>query len=700
MRSTPLFRSKKFWSAATAAVLFFICLLPIQAETADWPFSPVFGSPIVVNGRILTGDKTGDISNWVEIAQNGKYSLIVRQNFLNQQEFNYGNPLWQSVNYGYDYVTTDYLVSRARHNINHWFNVGFPIPNRLAIPGAYDVLPYTARLRDYTMQSSATLLALGTSYTVNSLYDGISKPTFYQTGIGDDVAFALSYGEAGQFVSVMRALRNADAALWYPHPFAVSNFNKLSIPAGVDKGMWLRSPGDVKGTAGAMSSIGTVFQFYVDPKIAGGTGYLYPALWVDSEIFGNAPKKPMIIPPAPCVVDGRILTPRQTGDISDWVEIAQSDGYSLIVRKNFINQQEFNYGNPLWQSVNYAYDFKTTDYQLSRVRHIINHWFNIGIPLPNNLGIPGAYDVLPWHARLRRFTMMNTSAFVYGTSYSKTSLTDGLSRPSVYQVGIGDDIAFALSYGEAAEFCSVMRALRNAEAALWYPHPFAVKNFNKLSIPTGVDKGMWLRSPGDVTGTAGAMSSIGTVFQFYVDPKIAGGTGYLYPALWVGKGIFEEDKATINVFHRDAISGDLLEPQTIDIIDPGLYGPYNAKTFPNYGPGQLAVYSDPPQGIVNAGETKNITYLYEKDEPPPPPPPTVLVIYHPNGGTGDIVIVPVPVNTDYEIEPQNFISPDPTRYEFETWNTAANNLGVTYRNGDIIVVTGNIVLFAHWAPIN
>ena len=389
----------------------------------------------------------------------------------------------------------------------------------------------------------------------------------------------------------------------------------------------------------------------------------------------------------PIVVDGRVLTKQQTGDVSDWVEIAQCDGYSLIVRKNFINIQENNYGNPLWQSVNYSYDLKTTNYRVSRVRDYINQWFNTGAQIPNKPG-QGVYDVLPWGARLRNFTVQNTAINVLGTCYSKLSLTDGLSRPGIYQVGIGDDVAFALSYGEAAEFCSVMRALRSAEAAWWYPHPFAVKNFSNISIPAGVTNGMWLRSPGDVTGTAGAMSSIGTVFQFYVDPKIAGGTGFIYPALWVNKGIFGEDKATINVFHRNADTGELIEPKPeTHSVNPGNYGPYNAKTFPDYGPGYLADYSDPPQGVVKAGETKNITYLY------PPYVPPVYVIYHPNGGDGLIKIVPVTPNTYYTIEDQGYTG---LFRIFRCWNTSPNGVGNEYYVGDKIFVTDTIVLYAYW----
>ena len=691
MRNTQLFRCKIVERAVVTAVLFLLCLLPIQAESADWSFSAVIGNPVVVDGRILTKDKTGDVCDWVEIAQNGKYSLIIRKNFLNQQEFNYGNPLWQSVTYGYDYMKNDYMVSRVRHNINHWFNIGIPLPNKLGISGVYDVLPWTARLRDFTMQSSATRLAIGTSNYRASLTDGISKPTIYQVGIGDDVAFALSFGEAAEYASIMRFMRNEAPALWDSPPNAQKNFKKIVIPTGTDSnyGVWLRSPGD-NTTAGGMSNIGTVFQYQLNSVANNQKLYIYPALWVDSDIFGNAPKKPMVIPPQPVVVDGRVLTQKQTGDISEWVEIAKSDGFSLIVRKNFINQQEFNYNNPLWQSVNYAYDFKSNEYLTSRVRHYINHWFNIGTPIPNNLNIPGVYDVLPWDARMRKYTVQNTAAYNIGTSTTKAALTDGFGRPSVYQVGIGDDVAFALSYGEAANFLSKVHYVRGVSPALQPSNLLAEKNYNKINFPPGNSHGMWLRSPGDVKETAATLSNNtyhGAVFQYHVSATATTARGFIYPAVWVGSGIFGEEEATINEFHRDAVTGNLLEPQGVHPVAPGSYGPYNAKTFAGYGAGYLASYSDPHQGTIRDGETINITYLY------PPDSGQVFVIYTPNGGEGMVNIVPVPRNSYYTIVDQGYTM---YLYNFANWNTLPNGLGLVYENGDRIFVTDTIVLYAQW----
>ena len=68
------------------------------------------------------------------------------------------------------------------------------------------------------------------------------------------------------------------------------------------------------------------------------------------------------------------------------------------------------------------------------------------------------------------------------------------------------------------------------------------------------------------------------------------------------------EPGTIKVFHISSATGTLsTETYT---VTPGAYGPYNAKTFPLHGPGELAPGSDPASGTIAAGETKNIIYKY------------------------------------------------------------------------------------------
>jgi hypothetical protein len=68
--------------------------------------------------------------------------------------------------------------------------------------------------------------------------------------------------------------------------------------------------------------------------------------------------------------------------------------------------------------------------------------------------------------------------------------------------------------------------------------------------------------------------------------------------------------AVVNVIHKDKDTGLVLDQQTYT-EEPGAYGPYGPQTFTGYGTGALAPDSDPATGTIAAGETKNITYLYE-----------------------------------------------------------------------------------------
>ncbi|MCL2045121.1 MAG: dockerin type I domain-containing protein [Oscillospiraceae bacterium] len=236
----------------------------------------------------------------------------------------------------------------------------------------------------------------------------------------------------------------------------------------------------------------------------------------------------------PYVVDGRILTPEETGDTADWVEIAQSGGYSLIVRSIFIDINVYTgtKGNYTWQKTPFG---SSTSYSTSTVRNKINDWFN-GTAT-------GEADRLPTNARLRSYTMQNNAINMIGTTCNPNkSLTDGLSTPSQYQVGIGNDIAFALSYSEAANFCSQLYFMRELSIANQISSSEAIANYNKIYIPQEYVHYMWLRSPGDVANTAGCLSyetptCIGRVFQ--MGPVMNVSNGFVYPALWVDSRIFE-----------------------------------------------------------------------------------------------------------------------------------------------------------------
>jgi hypothetical protein len=267
--------------------------------------------------------------------------------------------------------------------------------------------------------------------------------------------------------------------------------------------------------------------------------------------------------------------------------------------------------------------------------------------------------------------------------------------PSVYVQGIGDDVAFALSFSECASFISKLYFQRVLAVANQPSNPIAVKNYGKITMPTVNGYGMWLRSAGDIKNTAGYLTNTfgsypGRDFQLITSSTNTGPYGLVYPAMWVGSGIFLPDSATINIRHLDAVTGEELEPVSVDIVVPGPYGPYNPKVFPGYGTGTLAPYSAPRQGYIIANQTITITFLYQ-------PSGTVKVIYKPNGASGTEVIDHADIYAGYTIKPNPFYR-DETLFTFEGWNTQADGSGTHYEVDQVIYIDKPIELFAEWKP--
>jgi len=192
----------------------------------------------------------------------------------------------------------------------------------------------------------------------------------------------------------------------------------------------------------------------------------------------------------------------------------------------------------------------------------------------------------------------------------------GISKPTGIICKTGNDIAFALSFGEAASFVSLGYA---TSSSTWTTSStLARSNFNKLTkLPSSPPQEdcWWLRSPGFNTTNASAVGTIATNMGNLVWCSTAYTAGYDYvrPALWVGSGIFGPDitYGTVIVKHLDAQSGVVLGAQTLT-VPAGNYGYYGPNYYPGYDPGYLAPYSDPPQGVIGTGQIKTIVWLYNK----------------------------------------------------------------------------------------
>ena len=575
----------------TAFLLILLLSLTMLPTMAIYAGDPVFDDslsdkPTGVVGRVLTPDKTGDIVEWIEIARNGKYSLIIRKEFLTI----YPNKIMSGKDVSRDYkwqytnsygTEADYMTSVVRTNINKWFN-GEPYGENYPYIGEHDKLPENARLRAFTMQVHPQITP-GTGTRVASLSDGFSRPSKYQVGVGDDIAFALSYCESANFMSRRMVVRDryitaSGKQVNDPEPassdLAIANYNRMVFPTMTDAryGIWLRNPGDITGTVGVLDAappnpsqdgagMGRVFQEYYNSTTF--RGYIYPACWVDQEIFTNSTKAP----PAPVTivptgVNGRILTPEMTGDNASWIEIAQCGDSSLIVRQEFLTiyPNKIMYGNDV--SRDYKWQYSNTfgieaNYMTSVVRGYINKWFNVE-PCGETYPYFGEHDTLPFNARLRDYTVQATTKYYLGTASTTKGLTDGLSRPTNYQCGIGNDVAFTLSYSESANFLSRRMFVRDHYTTVsgrqvsdpeQTSSDLAIENYNRMVFPTMTDArwGIWLRSFGDIKDYVGILDAapndpvkggLGMGRAFQAQFNSATFRCYVYPALWVDPGIF------------------------------------------------------------------------------------------------------------------------------------------------------------------
>jgi hypothetical protein len=233
----------------------------------------------------------------------------------------------------------------------------------------------------------------------------------------------------------------------------------------------------------------------------------------------------------PTIATGRTLAPEKTGDRADWIEIATNAEYSLIARTQYINiyVPDGRYGDPHYQHTLFG---ASGHWLLSRPRERINLWF---------AGISSQYaDNLPPLARMREFTVKNDAVTKLGVgTQDRRGRTDRFSKPLGICDPVGPDVAFALSFAEAAHFLSKTSALNDG---LEEDSPTAaVVNFERLVMPTGdirYDK-LWLRSPGYSLDQACALSNTGKVYQVGSN---GGDTGFalVYPACWVNTAIFAD----------------------------------------------------------------------------------------------------------------------------------------------------------------
>ncbi|MCL2060364.1 MAG: InlB B-repeat-containing protein [Oscillospiraceae bacterium] len=397
----------------------------------------------------------------------------------------------------------------------------------------------------------------------------------------------------------------------------------------------------------------------------------------------------------PTPVTGRVLTTALSGDTSNWIEIARYGDYSLIVRANYINQQIYRFNEPQWQTPNYG---STNAYMNSIPRNAINNWFNSLTPNPVKVGIDILPDFLPANARLRNFTMQHNAVGNLGTRYTATTQYDGISYPTSYQVGAGLDIAFALSYSEAANYLSITRMWKGITTADYYSPSQAAANFRQLNIPTlaGWRFGMWLRSPGQVASTASALQWDGYVHEFNTLQMPNGasyGYGLAYPALWVNSRVFEPDVVTYNVtYYPNGGTGSVNSfPANANtnhlILDQGYTRPmYEFVGWNTAADGSGTTYQN-FQAITVTGPVSLYAQWRRESS----------IVYHANGGDGADYI-DYGNNGSFTIRSNMFTYP---RYSFRQWNTSPDGTGAILPAGlSFSNFNGTLHLYAIWQRVD
>jgi hypothetical protein len=210
----------------------------------------------------------------LEIAKYGNYVLLVRKDYINinYSTGHHGDLQFQYTPFG---DTDAYGNSTVHAKINNWFTGN--------TEGDADKLPKDANLRNFTVKNTS-ITTIGSGPTANGVNDGFSKPVEEPDRTGLDVAFALSYGEAANFISKIYSwgggVNTASPKI------AQANFDKIQIPSGSNtyNRLWLRSPGNDGKTASCIAYDGRVYQSYFN-GFGGEYGLVYPAVWVNSKIF-------------------------------------------------------------------------------------------------------------------------------------------------------------------------------------------------------------------------------------------------------------------------------------------------------------------------------------------------------------------------------------------------------------------------------
>ena len=220
---------------------------------------PVEGGDQPTHGRKLTALQAGDTSEWIEIATNGGYSLILRVKGINPvlTKFHGSSPAYDS--------------SAVRENVNSWYyyDVSGSAPIR------------SKAVQNDVMQKVGTNAAFGDrSNAAGRSTPKSTKPAQTEAAL-KDIAFLLSFQEAALYCSDVwwsKATGGNQPSTY----FAKENWKSLGIAK--DLYWWLRSPGHYTGGVSYVGAAGYVYGDYYTVTAAMN---VRPAIWVESSIFNQ-----------------------------------------------------------------------------------------------------------------------------------------------------------------------------------------------------------------------------------------------------------------------------------------------------------------------------------------------------------------------------------------------------------------------------
>jgi uncharacterized repeat protein (TIGR02543 family) len=286
-----------------------------------------------------------------------------------------------------------------------------------------------------------------------------------------------------------------------------------------------------------------------------------------------------------------------------------------------------------------------------------------------------------------------------------------------YQTRNDKDVAFALSYGEAASFISDTHMARDTGGRTKSPN-VAITNYGKLPLlNANAIIGMWLRTEGDYSTfncacptacslrVTNACNEAGYVYHFYLSYSGPDYTfnqrGLVYPALWVDSAIFETPPTDYDVSY--VLNGGVnapSNPNTYSVASLPLNIAHPSKSGYTFSHWTLTcangtVITLPSTGIP-AGTTGNVVLTAVWGAPI-----QYAVSYNLNGGTPSMSYP-----STYNIETCNsvnnisLVAPVMTGYRFVTWRAFFDNgTFVDLSSGGLPVgTTGDVRLAAIWDP--